>query len=541
MSVAKPIELVVDEETRVVSAIYQPDGNPLPPTRELLVAAVRERGWPEEVLDEELVSAFLHAGLMVDGTVRLPVGALLDGTFELYISPDHMSAELTVTPPRGGVPVTEEQVRAALNEKGIVSGILDDALRQAVILMTGEPVRIAEGRPPQPGKPTHFESLIEALKKRQDEDDENAIIDYRDMGKLTLVSPNDPLMRRIPAVPGEPGEDVLGTPIEPEPVTDQPFADKLSGVTTDPEDPCLLLASIAGVPVVVDRGVTVNALVEIESVDLSTGNIDFDGALRVRGDITMGMRVRVSGDLVVNGTIEAAEVHAGGNITVNGGIIGMAETISSDGHEQSRAARITCGGTVKARFISNAEVDAAKNVAVEREIRQSHIIAGESVLVGPPGTQNGVITGGKVQALKSVQAGSIGSMSAPPTEIHVGLDPHAQTKRAAIAAERQDLIDKKEKLEKLILFLHANPQKDVNGVGERARQTLQMIVTSQADLETREAELIEELKPLESATITAKKSFFSGVRLHIVDKVMEIFEDQIGGKAGLTDEAIVIR
>ncbi len=56
-------------------------------------------------------------------------------------------------------------------------------------------------------------------------------------------------------------------------------------------------------------------------------------------------------------------------------------------YEQSRAARITCAGTVKARFIGNAEVDAAKNVAVEREVRQSHVIAGESVLVASPGTR----------------------------------------------------------------------------------------------------------------------------------------------------------
>jgi hypothetical protein len=513
----------------------------VPPTRESLLAEVSRHGWPEEVLDDELVTAFLSIGDKVDGTVRLPVGALLDGTFELIVSPDRMSAQLTVTPPRGGIPVTEEQVRAALAARGIVSGIHDEMLTSAVIHMTSEPVLIAEGRLPQPGKPTHFESLIEALKKRQNEDDENAHIDYRDMGNLTLVAPNDPLMRRIPATPGEPGEDVLGTPIEPDPISDLPFAANLAGVSADPEDPCLLLAAIAGVPRVVNNGVVVNALNEIESVDLNSGNIDFQGTLRVRGDVTMGMKVKVTGDLVVNGTIEAAEVHAGGNITVNGGIIGMADTIAHDGQEQSRVARITCGGTVKARFVSNAHVDAGKNVAIEREVRQCEIFAGESVLVGPPGTLNGVITGGRVHALKSVQSGSIGSMSAPPTEICVGLDPRAQNKRAALAAERHDLVDKQEKLEKLVLFLAANPQKDVNGVGERARQTLQMTLEGLTDLAARETKLAEELAPLAGASITAKKTFFSGVTLRIVNKAMEVFEDQIGGKAVIDGEAIAIK
>jgi uncharacterized protein (DUF342 family) len=450
-----------------------------------------------------------------------------------------MSARLTVTAPRGGAPVTEEQVRAALAQRGVVSGLKDDVLVQAVA-GAAESALIAEGRPPTSGKPAQFESLIDALKKNKHEIDENAIIDYRDMGNLIVVGPGDPLMRRTPAEPGLPGENVLGKPVAPSPVSDTPFAPKLPGATLSADDPCLLVAAVAGVPREVKCGVAVNPLDEIEAVDLRTGNIDFKGSLRVSGDIAMNMKVRVSGDLIVNGAIESAEVHADGNITVNGGIIGMAESRSHGGQEQSRIARITCGGTVKARYISSARVDAAQSVMAEREVRQCDILAGESVVVGSSRGEGGVITGGHIHAMKLVQAGMIGSISAAPTEIRVGLNPHAQAKRDELAAEEQSLTDQKEKLEKLLWFLAKHPEKNTDGLGERARETLRMLADSQAVLDARKADLTTELAPLPSACIIARKHFYSGVTLHVVNKAMEVFEDQIGGKAILQNEQVVI-
>jgi len=541
MPAEPPIQLVVDEATQVLSAIYLPIGDaPARPTLASLAAAVQERGWNIDVLDKERVRAFLHASHDADGTVRLPVGTLIThGTFELDIAPDLMSATLTLRPPRGGNPVTEETVRAALKARGIVAGILDDTLREILAQGECERRRIAQGKPPVPGRQGHFESLLDALAVRQKDDDENARIDYREMGQLTLVAPGEPLMRRVPSVPGEPGYTVTGRTIEPPPVPDMRFAPDLNGVETAADDPDLLLAAISGVPMVVPQGVRVNALVEVDAVDLASGNIEFDGTLHVKGDITMGMRVRVTGDVVVQGTIEAAHVHAGGNITVSGGIVGMADPYARDGH--GRRAHIRCDGTVKARFLNNAEVIAGKNVAVEREVRQCSLCAGESVLVGPPDSSMGVLTGGHVHALKSVQSGTLGSAAGAPTEVRVGIDPHVAAKRGVLDAERQTLTGKKDQLEKLILFLKANPHKNVNGVGERARLTLQQIQASLADVQNREAQLNGDLLPLQSAIIIAKRCFHGGVTLRIAHRRMALVEAQSGGRAGLENDEIVIR
>lgn len=482
-----------------------------------------------------------------------------DGSFELQVADNRMSATVFVEPPHGGgAAVTEDQVRAALLEHGVVTGILDDALRQALQRHDGIGVCIALGREPVPGEPATFTNLLESPDQHraetaeegeeeegaeEDKDDDDGTytrIDYRNMGNLLLVTPGEALMRRTPAVPGIPGFDITGEITEPPPIEDTPFDAQLAGATPSADDPNLLIAAAGGAPKILPRGVTVTSVVEVERVDLSSGNINLDGTLRVKGDIVTGMKVVATGDVIVTGTIEAADIHAGGNITVNGGIIGMTETVATDGKEQSRAAHLVCGGMVKARFIHNADIDAGKTVAAEREIRHSFIDAGESVVVGPPGGQNGVIVGGCVRAMTSVQSGIIGSTGAVRTEVQVGLDPHVHGQRAALQQKRQDLTEQQAKLEKVVMFLHANPQKDVDGIGDRARKTYKQTFTDMEALKAEEAELNKALQPKPDAYVAARKRIHTGVRIRVGHKFREFREDYPGCKARIGEDGEVL-
>ena len=155
-----------------------------------------------------------HAEPHPDTAIEPNEAAVEGAPVELDVTPDLMSAMLTLTPPRGGNPVTEEDVRAALAASGIIAGILDLTLRDLIAQGECDRVVIAEGKYPVPGRQGHFESLLESLAVRQREDDENAIIDYREMGNLTLVEPGEPL-------PGRPLEDEQGA--------EQPKAEQVVG------------------------------------------------------------------------------------------------------------------------------------------------------------------------------------------------------------------------------------------------------------------------------------------------------------------------
>ena len=577
MGADNTLQLVLDATTNVLTAIYSPppapqtDAAPVDaaadgaaeadstdadsadadapsapvadlPSWDSLAAMATAQGWSTEALDNHAVIAFIDLCRQATEPVQVPVGKLIDGSFDLEVDAACMSALVTLHPPKGGKPVSLPVLRQAIADQGIVHGVLEKELAEALERGGAQTVLIAQGTPPTRGTPTRFESLLDRLKPRAQEIDELAQIDYRDLGSLLLVTPGMPLMRRIPPLPGIDGCNVLGQPVLPDELPDTPFNAEMSGVEIDPEDPNLLRAAIAGSPKLIHQGAQVNPVVEVDAVDLSTGNINFQGSLQVRGDISATMEVRVTGDVVVNGTMEAALVEAGGNVTVKGGIIGMAEAMQDSASDAAaRTAHIVCGGEVRAHFIANAIISAGQNVEVEREIRQSSIAAGGSVNVGAPNTQQTAITGGQTRALQSVRAGTIGSPAGVPTLVQAGLDPHADIQRSALTRKRPKMNEEKAKLEQLLLFLHANPGRAAGDVVERARNTHTKLGRDLIELDEEEAQLIRDLQPLHNATIIAARRFCGGTKIQVGNRMQEFLEDQVGGKAGLEEGEIVIR
>ena len=283
----------------------------------------------------------------------------------------------------------------------------------------------------------------------------------------------------------------------------------------------------------------VNPVVEVDAVDLTTGNINFEGSLQVRGDISATMEVRVTGDVVVNGTMEAALVEAGGNVTVKGGIIGMAEAMQ-DASGPARTAHIVCGGELKARFIENAIISAGQNVEVEREIRQCSIAAGGAVNVGAANAQQTAIMGGQIRALQAVRAGTIGSPAGVPTLVQAGLDPHADIKRTALTRKRVKMNEERPSSNSCCCSC-THPERATGDVVDRARNTHAKLGRDLVSLEEEEAQLVRDLQPIHTASITASRRYCSGVKIQIGNKMQEFLEDQVGGKAALEAGEIVIR
>ncbi|WP_143220661.1 MULTISPECIES: DUF342 domain-containing protein [unclassified Achromobacter] len=475
--------------------------------------------------------------------VEQVIGAVHDGSFELSIEPDHMQVFLNMQPPRGGRHVVLADVRAILADHKVVFGVKEDQLLQALEAGFCEDLVVAEGIAPSEGEPTQFKSLLDSQAPHAKVDD-RALVDYRTLGNLLLVKPGMRLMRRIPAKRGKDGINVLGQAAPaPEP-EDIPYDPELTGVTRDAQDPDVLVAAIAGAPSLLanGHGMSVNPVVQVEAVDLSSGNIDFDGTLQVNGDITTGMQVKVTGDVVVSGTVEAAHIDAGGNVVVKGGILGAAEGgLSGSGEPVMRSAHVIAKGSVQARFIGNATVSAGKDVVVESEIRQSDVAAGDSVTVGGKGAAQGSINGGQVRALRSVRAVTLGTMAGVKTLVQVGVNPHAAMQKEALERTRLRLTEEKGKLEQLLIFLRKHPEKGANGIGARALQTHVKLNRDLGALEAKEAELAAEKDATDGATIEVGKRIYGGVDLQIGNRREEIIEDMGGGKATLSEGKLTIR
>jgi uncharacterized protein (DUF342 family) len=595
--------LTLDPDTRELRAGFRAAAAVEPPDEAMLMAALAARGWTADALDAGAVAVFLtrcqeaaarmsaavlrqgaapaaataqsaeaqvsgelaaieanaarlgaalelmdapesgglpEPGLEDADVVEAVIGEVVDGSFELEVTEDKLHVFLTVHAPKGGHGVQLSDVRAMLAQQGVVYGVDEQGLLQAVENCSGEAVLIASGIPPQGGTSTRFESLLGHQDAVAADVDEMAPVDYRALGSLVLVKTGMKLMRRIPGKPGKDGIDVFGNPAPAGEPDDLPYEENLAGVAPDPDDPDVLMAAIDGAPSVLPNGVSVNPVVEVDAVNLNSGNIDFDGTLQVRGDVTTGMTVKVRGDVLVSGTVEAAQIDAGGNVVVKGGIMGAAEGAGT-GDPAARTAQVTARGSVQAKFIGNASISAGTNVVVESEIRQSDVSAGDTVTVGRKGSSQGNISGGLVRALRGVKAVTLGTMAGVKTVIQVGINPHAQAQKEALQTTRRRLQEEKAKLEQLLIYLRKHPEKAVNGIGERAVQTHAKLISDLAGVDARERRLAAESSVAEDAVIQATRRIHGGVELQIVNRREALTEDLPAGTAKLSDGKLIIR
>lgn len=463
--------------------------------------------------------------------------SVVHGRFSLEVERDAMGVLLTVHPPVGGAAVQEAEVLAGLRERGVVHGVDLARLRTALAAGSCERLRIATGTPPEAGTKARFVSLLDNLREQAREVDDDTRVDFRERGDLFLVRRGTAVMRRVPARQGSAGTNVLGAAVPAPPVKDEFYAVKMKGVVHDADDPDLLVAAVDGQPTALRNGVNVDPVVVLGAVDLGSGNVDFTGTLQVRGDIKAGMLVRVSGDVIVQGTVEAARLEVGGTLKVGGGIIGTAGT---GGGAASTSPLVSCRGSISALFINHATVSAGGSVVVAREIVNSDVTAGMTIEVGD-GRGRGRIVGGACRAALLVKTAVLGSMAGVPTEIQVGVQPQAEQQLAEIAAEIDRIQAEQRKLLQVLRLLQQYPEKNVDGLADRALRTREQLTGELEALTARHAEVTAAATLIEDAVIEVHRRIWDGAKVRIGPVWRTFTGDHMGGKLLLADNEVVIQ
>ncbi len=219
--------------------------------------------------------------------------------------------------------VTEEDINAALREKGVVSGINSFLVKKAVKKAGKEWEVVARGKEMKKGRDGYVELFFNPSTRISSYDDSDlARVDYKEKVVIPSVKEGDKLAYIHPPVPGEPGQLVTGEVIEPPPVHEVAVVCK-EGCELDGEGS--VLATSAGRPAAEgkhnEKIRVVPLYVHSGDVDLKSGNLRFKGAIRVTGDILEGMTVESHGDLEVLGNTAGAEIIAGGRAIFNKNVI----------------------------------------------------------------------------------------------------------------------------------------------------------------------------------------------------------------------------
>lgn len=536
----KTLTFTLNKENGELTAQYTPIDTEEALTRKAFDEAMVAGGYDKFATNQDITDNFLEKCTTAKAPLSVVIAKRRDGEFTLNMSDDKMVVTLTLTPPAGGRAKNVEVIRA-IQEMGIKHGILHQPLREALKAGQCKDVIVVEGTWPTMGVPAMFESLLDEIEKELSEIDEDAVVQYSDLGHLLLVNPGDKLMRRTPPVPGIDGIDVMGQKVLTRPVANLSFNPDSTGAITDKNDPELLIAEIAGQPKLITNGVKVNNIVEIENVDLSTGNVDFEGTIRINGDIKSGMRLRVSGDVFVNGMVEAAEVVAGGDVSIKGGIIGATDTQpGAAGTAPAQGAKITSkSGSIQALFAQNVYIEAAKAILISGNASQCELIAGEEILVGKNNsTKGGQIVGGRAQATNLIKAVSFGAPTGNTTRLQVGSDPQWAEKLHAKEKEIEKKADELEYTIKLMTHIKSKGSKEEQATLPEVDANRMLIVEEIRELNKVLQEMKDGHLPLDQARIVANKTIHEGVEIRIGKQIMLVTSDLGKGTARLQQDKI---
>ena len=450
--------ILLQEERRLLATLPASSGCPsvdMPQLREC-IAQAGYAGW---FVDEAAISHLLLSLQQGTSCERFPVGDQRDGTFSLTIADDLMTVWLALSPAWGGESVKPDDVFLALGEMGITFGIDPDVVQAACAANVEDRVAIATGIPVVKGADARFELLTNDVRDRTPHVNEQGFIDFRDLGEIPTVEADQPLMRRIPATPGTPGRNVRGEEIPAEPGCNTAFSEHLDGSYLDKNDPNLLRATFNGQPVCTFNGVSVEQVLRLRNVNMATGHIAFDGSVQIEGEVLPGMKVNVTGDIIVGGVVDGATLVAGGDIQIGGGVIAKAS--------------VRAEGSVMVRFVENAQVFAGTTLVVGDSALQADLQANNRILVGAKNTR-GKLAGGCARAMLQIQVPVLGATTGGVTELQMGVNPVLDAKYRDLLSAIEKKREEEGKLEKLVK--HLAKQGDKSGMLERANASWQAAV-----------------------------------------------------------------
>ncbi|MBP9996753.1 MAG: DUF342 domain-containing protein [Lachnospiraceae bacterium] len=323
------------------------------------------------------------------------------------IRDENMTCACRFMPPSdNGELMTPDEILNDLKHRGVIFGVLNDAIAEYCNNRSyTEEYIFAKGTEPVQGEDAYIEYMFNTDLKAKPTMLEDGSVDFFNLNIINHVEEGELLARLHREVPGVYGSDILGSRIKPRDVKRMVLKFGRNIILSDDKNE--IYSKCAGHVNLVEGRVFVSNLMQVENVDPSTGNIEYEGNVQVNGNVATNFSIHAKGNVEVRGVVEGAEIVAGGNITIARGMNGMSKgTLKS-------------GGNIIAQFIENSTVEAGGYVQAG-SIMHSNVIAGTEIHVDG---KKGFISGGKVAATTLVEAKILGSNMGTDTLVEIGISP----------------------------------------------------------------------------------------------------------------------
>ncbi len=439
-----------------------------------------------------------------------------DGFCHVEIPAGALECRIGVFPPRkGGRQLSSEDCFRELDVHQVTSGVDSTAVRAAVAEMqsSGEPVvgvLAAAGRPPGEPRAPRVELSVPHLDKAGLRLDTRWLLTSLPT-MLREVQENQAIGRVQAGAPGAPGLTVRGKPVPPREAAGGAFQPGQGVVVREGGE---IVTAAPGVPVLDGSRLEVMPLFLVEG-DYAppSPEIVFRGLVVVLGSLS-GQRVEAD-ELIVVGNCDRSEIHCSGDVMVGGGVVGR------------NAGKVFADGRVAARHVSDAEIEALGDVIVTNTITHSNVTSNARVKVT---AERGAIVGGRVAALRGIEARSLGSDFGTYTVTAAGrdflTDRRLERLREVIRVHEENLARitaLKEKMARANVDVRKlAPEKQDIYLGvlrKEARSRAEL-----ASLTRRRDRLDRALADVLEATIRIREELYPPVRVEIADAIREIEE-----------------
>jgi uncharacterized protein (DUF342 family) len=348
-----------------------------------------------------------------DGKV-LRVREHSDASVRVELSADRMEAWLTVEPAAGtGSRAGREQIDAAMESAGIVKGIMDEAIAEALeISGAGTPVRrsvIARGKKPDDAGGSRMKMLVETATGRGVTIKESGRADFHNQDRFLSVKEGDLLAEIIPdGKSAVDGWDLTGKEISAKEASALDIEMGPNIRKEEEEDLVRLYARCSGELVYEKKRIDVIQVHTVSGdVDLSSGNIKFPGTVAVSGSVRSGFSILAEGHIKIAGNVEAALVSAGESVMIAQGIVGAGKAV------------VRSRSTIETIFAEQATMLAVGSVSIKNGCLRAMVKCnGRLRLV----SEKGDLIGGIVRAREGITAANIGNDKGVRTEISFGQD-----------------------------------------------------------------------------------------------------------------------
>jgi uncharacterized protein (DUF342 family) len=319
-----------------------------------------------------------------------------DAKIVVSLSDNSMTAYVSFLSPQGsGHYVTTERIRSALEEKGIVKGILEEEIQKISVLaeegkiVTDHPV--AEGKIPYQGEQAlkFLVDLEPGTKNSVSIDEGDIIAELQQQGDGETT-----------------GFNVLGERLYNE--NDKGIEQGNNVLQEEQDGKIILKAGAKGLLCIENNSLFIKEKLSIRGdVSRSSGSVQFPGSITISGSVLSGIFVKAGKDLTVLEVLEASLLSAGGSILIGQGVKG------------DRKAVLRAGGNITLGFAEATNIMVSGVLTVKKALMNCIVKCNGQIKSDSGNTR---IIGGFLKVKSGISIGSIGSERETKTFISFGQD-----------------------------------------------------------------------------------------------------------------------